>query len=520
MPRTYGPRLLACCVLLLAVALATTASAAPSLREWLTGNGAKLGDWRVGASAATRQISPHTTFHRPGLFSETDLHEGAVVAEIPSSLLLHVNSPYSVAESPCGALIDVLRQSKVTDPYCLLSLRLLYEHHLRLGRGQPTVDPAAAAADPAAAAAAAAATPAAPSFFESYISTLAARPQSLCFFEQSAISELQLPQEAPLLAAREQHLKLMHGLHTVLAKVLTVDPAMETLFPSDSFSETSFRWAYGNVLSAAAELPLAAAAEGVDLPDLREAGGAGAGTTGGNIGTAETLAAASNQTFVALVPLFNLLNHANPERANLGIRVFPGTPTAPAPAAGAAGAAGANAAAPAVPLPRSIQLYATRKVGKDEELTLPFGTLFHYHRLAARGLASKEQQAAVAAAARADGRSEAEVASLVAAAAASTPRAQAADAPIELTPAPLSNTQLLLHFGTALPVNTAETVALEVGLEAVQEPPRRCRAQALAHPRQRPRLRSPAQHAAAAHTPLRGRLYAGAQGQTPGRAGP
>jgi len=412
------------------VLLAQISTTSAAVMKWVRQTGGYVGPIDVGAPRTS--FSPNISFARPGLFATAPIKANDVILEIPMRSILTLDAPYAEADSPCSILIDVLRENNVTDPYSLLAIRLLHEQvHAKNSEWAQLLS--------------------------GY-----AEPASVCLFDQKALDDLHITGKSPIFIARDQHLQLSNGIRTVIEQTMTslaqasaaiaesakkaaaenagaaVDGDADAvsalvassssfadkLFPKGTLTQESYLKAYVTVLNHAIEIPAVQSAEAHTISDWIK-------TVLESATSPSDASSSADDSILALAPVLQFINHANPELSNTYLTtVFP-------VAAGLA--------------PLAIRLRATRDIAAGEELTISYGSFYQYHRILARAKAAKKSP---------------EIAEKLKASLNEPTTFENHDArEVRLEPAPLSNTQLLLQHGISLPVNTAEAIALEAGID-------------------------------------------------------
>jgi hypothetical protein len=242
------------------------------------------------------------------------------------------------------------------------------------------------------------------------------RPSSVCFFSQEELSELQIPIESPVFAARSQQLDTITESYLAFDELLKSKPEYATLFPS-GFTEKWYRWAYGIVLNTAVEVPV-----------RDEEGVQGA--------------------LLVLVPAFNHLNHANPPYYNAKFTWNED----PAILAHLHAPMDPNVKKPFPAGHGSISLVAVRDIKAGEEITITYGSLSAIPLLVANQSAlanSTHEEAAIGRDKHHNDTTESHFTT-----------------ESFFQQLGLSNSQLLVHYGLALPTNEFERVALDIGLDS------------------------------------------------------
>jgi hypothetical protein len=239
------------------------------------------------------------------------------------------------------------------------------------------------------------------------------KPSSVCFFTQEELAELQIPIESPVFAARSQQLDTITESYMAFDEMLKTKPEYSKLFPS-GFTEKWYRWAYGIVLNTAIEVPI-----------RDEEGEQGA--------------------LLVLVPAFNQLNHANPPYANARLvwnehpAILAHTKNTPQ----------------ARPYPAehgSVSLVAMRDIRQGEELTITYGSLSAIPLHNVNNTHQNVNHTGVDATGRDRHHNDTSESHFT----------------LEsfFQQLGLSNSQLLVHYGIALPANEYERVALDIGLDS------------------------------------------------------
>jgi len=436
--------LLLVCVLALAgvgVSL-TSAASSPELLSWLSSlpfNGAAHhaprvdgGLVRVGDDIAPGTPNPtpvaadapaasagsslsdsfQTTAVRRGLFAQQDMKNETEIMRIPFDHMFNYSSTFGVdhplPEAFNELILSVVQTGAVLDSQALLAMRLL----LQVQHGHEWKKEGGSKS----------------SHWESFINDLP-KPSSICFYSAAELENLQIPVESPILAARNQQLDTITESYLAFDEILKSQTKYSTLFPS-GFTEKWYRWAYGVVLNQAFEVP---------VRDVHGVQGA----------------------LLVLIPVLNHVNHANPpyfnarlvwnneatQKVPLPHEHTPGSPDhTPAPMTGYG----------------SLSFIAARDIRSGEEITFTYGSMsavplmilnettlnvshpeLHHHD-AVESHTSRQK------------------------ASNSSDEAHFTDDSF-FQPLGLSNSQLLVHYGFALPANEFERVALDVGLDAESE---------------------------------------------------
>lgn len=224
-------------------AAASAASAIPdfahALPSWLRAHGASVAPVTVGSASGAVFDAADTTFARPGLWAETDLLAGAIVAELPSSLFLYSDSSFAPASSSSAAaaaadwspaegssaahmaaLLASLGGTNVTDPLALLATRVLYEHAHSVNNNNKKKKGTTGATTPTAA-------------FSPFMSSLAPAPAGHVALTPSDLAALHLSpasaRSSPLAAVSAEHTALCARMATVLRSLVTPDLSNELL---------------------------------------------------------------------------------------------------------------------------------------------------------------------------------------------------------------------------------------------------------------------------------------------------
>jgi SWI/SNF-related matrix-associated actin-dependent regulator 1 of chromatin subfamily A len=510
---------------LVSVALASSApapgsqSAGTLLPDWLRARGALVEPVTVGSPRASYFDAPHTTFARPGVWAAADIPAGAVIADIPASLLLFFNSTFAPdaaptapawsarADSPAAhmaALLNSLQATNLTDPYALLAARLVFE------RTRDTLADQSALFAPFSA-----------------LAGLAPVSSGRVALSSADLSALHLSsssqQSSPLPSVAAEHADLTQRMAAVLRSLVTPDLSNEVL-ASLRASQQNKHSPHADATDPAFAAAAAAAAAGVDTIDATPYAHALPHTAAALSpeafmpAYAQTLASAlalpaalfQGEAAVALVPLVSQMNHrtalarplapprlADATTAELGLKPSPTE-------AAAAAELGPSAVLRLSRAPAggrwlggySLQVIARRPLPAGAQVTIDYGQLLT--TALATGAGADTDAAAVAAAA-ADAEAEAaeaaaaaavaageistaeaavQLSSIVAARSARAAAAKAAAAAaaaaspelvaraLTLPPAATPNAVLLLHFGAALPANPVEGVLLQAQVAA------------------------------------------------------
>ena len=238
------------------------------------------------------------------------------------------------------------------------------------------------------------------------------KPSSVCFFTQEELAELQIPIESPVFHARSQQLDTITEGYLAWDELLKTKQEYANLFPS-GFTEKWYRWAYGVVLNTAIEVPI-----------RDEEGQQGA--------------------LLVLAPGFTHLNHANPPYLNARFQWNED----PAVLAHIAAHPTGN---PTTPFPHghgSVSLIATRDIKAGEEITITYGSLSAIPLLTHTGNHSVHDEALIGRDKHAHDKTDSHF-----------------TYESFFQQLGLSNSQLLVHYGIALPTNEYERVALDIGLD-------------------------------------------------------
>ena len=301
-------------------------------------------------------------------------------------------------------MLTAVHTGAVLDSQALLSLRLLLQYQQQ----HEWKKSAAANADKL--------------HWDSFLSGLP-KPASVCFYSQSELAELQIPVESPVFAARGQQLDTITESYLAFDELLKSKPEYASLFPS-GFTERWYRWAYGIVLNTAVEVPI-----------RDEEGARGA--------------------LLVLVPALDHINHANPPYQNAALRWNYDD------AADAAAVEAGKAFVASGPNPDgshrhgvsrgsgSLSLYAVRDLKAGEELVITYGSLTAIPLLTNTTKNSTEHTEQQGRQRHSGETNESHF---------------TADSFFQQVG--LSNSQLLVHYGLALPSNEYERVALDIGLDA------------------------------------------------------
>lgn len=259
--------------------------------------------------------------------------------------------------------------------------------------------------------------------WDSFISELP-RPSSVCFYTQNELAELQIPIESPVFAARGQQLDTITESFVAWEELLKSKPAYAALFPS-GFTERWYRWAYGSVLNTAVEVPI-----------RDEEGEMGA--------------------MLVMIPLVGHINHANPPYANIALKWnYDAAADAAAIEAAKAVPAGADGKKPVSSHGSgSLSIIALRDIKAGEELFISYGSITAVPLLKHPGNATHPHADSIEGHHTSRDRHSNDT---------SNESHFTQDSFFQQTG--LSNSQLLVHYGVALPSNEYERVALDIGLD-------------------------------------------------------